>query len=265
MRVAMRDSSSQPTQVSDRLCVAASFKTQQQVNQAIRQLFKQGIPRNDISAVGKNIRSETRIAGFLTKQDVILDGLKSGAIFGSLFGTFLGLLSNIGVLFVPFVGPVVVAGPLGAALLGATSRAIADSTDTGLASALAALGMPSEKAARYEICLHAGEFLLIVEVLHDQSDEIHQLLEQIGGQDIAVCDEMSIPRQPDNMIEAPAELSPEIRSRLSEDAQQTFIWAYNEAFLYSQDAEDAILKAWNAVEATYQKDENGCWATPKSE
>jgi hypothetical protein len=71
---------------------------------------------------------------------VIFGGLRSGAIFGSLFGSFLALLSGVGVLFIPFVGPVVAAGPLGALLLGAASGAIAGSAGAGLGFRSRSLG-----------------------------------------------------------------------------------------------------------------------------
>jgi len=73
--------------------------------------------------------------------------LRTGAIFGSLFGSFLSLLTGVGVLFIPFVGPIVAAGPIGAVLLGAASGAIAGSAGAGLVSVLTALGMPEDKAA----------------------------------------------------------------------------------------------------------------------
>jgi len=43
----------------------------------------------------QNFHSETKIAGFITKKDVILGGLRQGAIFGSLFGSALALLSGV--------------------------------------------------------------------------------------------------------------------------------------------------------------------------
>jgi hypothetical protein len=73
--------------------------------------------------MGRNFQSKTRISGFITKLNVILGGLRTGAIFGSLFGSFLSLLTGIGVLFIPFLGPVVAARPIGALLLGAASSA----------------------------------------------------------------------------------------------------------------------------------------------
>ncbi len=68
--------------------------------------------------MGRNFQSETRIAGFISKKDVIFGGLRTGAVFGS----FLSLLTGVGVLFIPFVGPILAAGPIGAVLLGAAER-----------------------------------------------------------------------------------------------------------------------------------------------
>ena len=107
--------------------VSAVFKEQDQVDAAVRRLMNRGVPSDHISVMGKNFQSQTRIAGFISKKDVILGGLRTGAIFGSLFGSFLSLLTGVGVLLIPFVGPVVSAGPLSAVLLGAASGALAGS------------------------------------------------------------------------------------------------------------------------------------------
>jgi cation transport regulator ChaB len=191
-------------------------------------------------------------------------GLKSGAIFGSLFGTVLSLLSGVGILFVPFVVSVVAAGPLGAALLGATTGAIAGLAGAGLASTFATLGMPEDRAAIYETRLRAGEFLLVAEVPKEDQGAIRLLLESADGQEISICDAMIIPRQGDGKIERLEDLSPEVRSHLSESAQQTFKEAYNQALTHSRTASQAIIDAWQAVENHFNRDDQGYWSSPKS-
>ena len=243
-------------------CISAVFKTHDGLETAIRRLLDRDISRENISALGKNFQSETRIAGFLTRKDVILDGLKSGAIFGSLFGSVLSLLSGVGVLFIPFMGSVVTAGPLGSVLLGAASGAIAGSAGAGIASALISLGMPEGKAAVYQTRLQAGEFLLIVEVPEERSGEFQLLLESVGGEEVAACNDMEIPRQPNRELGSPADLSPEIRNHLSDKAQETFVQAYNQAFKASEDGSAATLKAWQAIEQQYERNDQGVWSNP---
>jgi hypothetical protein len=65
-------SSQTTTETVSTTCLSAVFQTQEQVDTAIRRLLHRGISRDDISVIGKNFQSETRITGFLTKRDVIL-------------------------------------------------------------------------------------------------------------------------------------------------------------------------------------------------
>ncbi len=253
---------SQPNVSTAERTISAIFKEQEQIDKVIRRLLDRNISRDDISVVGKNFHSETKIAGFITKKDVILGGLKQGAIFGSIFGSALALLTGVGVLFVPFIGTVVAAGPLGAALLGAASGAIAGSAGAGLVSAFVALGIPEDKAAIYQTRIEAGEFLVAVEVPADKSGEIQLLLESAGGEEVHT-NETPLPRGRSGQIEDPNHLSPEIRSHLSEDAQRLFIANYNEELSNSGDAAKAEHHAWDVVTQQFEQDEHGVWSKSK--
>ena len=241
--------------------VSAVFKEEEQLDGVIRRLLDRGVSRDHISVMGKNFQSKTRIAGFITKKNVILGGLRSGAIFGSLFGSFLALLTGVGLLFIPFVGTVVSAGPLGAALLGAASGAIAGSAGAGLVSALVTLGMPEDKATIYQTRVEAGEFLVMAEVPADRSGEFQLLLESAGGQEVSVS-EMTLPRAVKGRCNSPADLSPEVRSHLSAEAQKTFIESYNAAFDETNDSIQAEHTAWDAIHQQYEEDESGVWGKP---
>jgi cation transport regulator ChaB len=242
--------------------ISAVYKDEEQIDRVIRRLIDRGVPESHISVMGRNFQSNTRIAGFITKKDVILGGLRTGAIFGSLFGSILSLLTGVGVLFIPFVGSVVAAGPLTAVLLGATSGALAGSAGAGLVSALAALGMPEEKATIYQTRLQAGEFLVMAEVPADRSGEFQLLMESGGGEELAIS-ETTLPRPCAGRCNEVADLSPEIRSHLSEEAQKTFIDRYNAVFDETEDEYRAEKAAWETVHRQYEEDENGVWSKSK--
>lgn len=237
--------------------VTAIFKDQQQVDRVIRALLDKGVAREDISIVGRNFQSNTRVSGFLTRGDVIRGGLVNGAIYGALFGSALSLLTGIGVLFIPFVGPVIAAGPLGAALLGAASGAIAGSAGAGLASVLATMGMPEDKVNVYQTRVEAGEFVVIAEIAADRATEVEGLLTEAGGEEIAVTNQ-TLPREKPGAFGGPEELAPQVRQHLSPDAQKTFIDAYNAEYQSSTDENRADLAAWESVRKTY-REENGVW------
>lgn len=242
--------------------ISAVFKNQNQINDLIQRLLERDVPREHISVMGRNFQSDTRIAGFITKRDVILGGLRQGALFGSFFGSLLGLLTGVGVLFVPFLGTVVAAGPIGAVLLGAASGALAGSAGAGLASALATLGMPEDKATIYQTRLQAGEFLVMVEVPSDRAGELQLLIESAGGEEIHTL-EQALPRACNGSCNSIEDLSPEVRSHLSEDAQRLFMERYNSTLQENSDPGKAEQVAWEAVQAEFDEDENGIWSKAK--
>jgi cation transport regulator ChaB len=242
--------------------ITAVFKEEQQVNDVVRRLMDGGVDRDHISVMGRNFQSNTRITGFITKKDVILGGLRTGAIFGSLFGSLLSLLTGVGVLFVPFIGTVVAAGPLSSVLLGAATGAIAGSAGAGLASVLTTLGMPEEKAAIYETRLKAGEYLVMAEVPSEKTGEYQLLVESGGGEEIHVSDH-ALPRPCPGRCNSAEDLSPEVRAHLSEEAQQSFIERYNQVFDQTEDEQQAEQAAWDTIHQQYDEDENGVWSKAK--
>jgi cation transport regulator ChaB len=193
---------------------------------------------------------------------VILGGLRTGAIFGSLFGSFLSLLTGVGVLFIPFVGPIVAAGPITAILLGAASGAIAGSAGAGLVSVLTTLGMPEDKAAVYQTRLQAGEFLLMIEVPIDRSGEFQLLLESAGAEEINTIDK-ALARSCPGHCNSPEDLSPEVRAHLSPEAQRTFIERHNVVLNQTGDELTAEQAAWDAVHQQFDEDENGILSKAK--
>ncbi len=247
--------------VADRT-LSAVFKEENQLDPAIRRLIERGVPQDRISVLGQNFQSKTRITGFITKKDVILGGLRNGAVFGSFFGSFLSLLTGVGVLFIPFVGSVVAAGPIGAVLLGAATGALAGSAGAGIASALSTLGMPEDKAALYQTRLQAGEFLVMVEVPADRTGEFQLLLESAGGQEIHTSD-TALPRADTGEYSGPKALSPEVRSHLSPEAQSVFIERYNAALKQENDEHKAEQSAWITIHEQFDEDESGVWSKPK--
>jgi cation transport regulator ChaB len=241
--------------------ISAIFEEEHQIDGVVRRLIDRGISKDEISVMGRNFQSETKITGFISKRDVILGGLRSGAVFGSLFGSFLSLLTGVGVLLIPFVGPVVAAGPIGAILLGATSGAIAGSAGAGLVSVLTTLGMPEEQAALYQTRLQAGEFVMMLEVPFDRTGEYKLLLESAGGKDIHTND-AALPRAAEQ-CNSPADLSPEIRSHLSAEAQIVYVSSYGVALNETNDDIKAEQAAWVKIHERFDEDENGVWSKAK--
>lgn len=245
--------------------ITGVYKKEQHVDLAIRRLLDEGVSQERLSVMGRDFESNTRIAGFISKREMVLGGVRTGAIFGSLFGSLLGLLTGVGVLFVPFIGSIVAAGPIGATLLGAASGAIAGSAGAGLASILATLGMAEDKAAIYQSRLKAGDLLVIAEVPATRSKAIQQIMEHMGGEEIYVTNvALTGTRACVGRCTLVDDLSPEVRSRLSPDAQNVFIEHYNTIFEQTEDHTKAEQAAWEAIHREFEEDETGFWSKSKA-
>jgi len=92
--------------------------------------------------------------GFVSTGDYAAAAAGTGAWVGGLFG----LLVGAAFLVLPGLGPVIVAGPLSAALLGGLEGALAGAV---LGGALVGWGVPKEQAIKYETQVKAGKFLVI--------------------------------------------------------------------------------------------------------
>jgi hypothetical protein len=139
-----------------RAAVIATYPDHASAEEAVRRLQQEGIPMQDLSIIGKDFQAVEQPVGFVTTGTVAGAGARVGAWTGGIFG----LLVGAAFLVVPGLGPVVIAGPLAAALLGGLEGALAGAAFGGLTGALVGLGISRDKAIRYESQVKAGKFLV---------------------------------------------------------------------------------------------------------
>ncbi len=239
--------------------ISIIFSTENQVDTAVRHLVEQGVFKQHISVMGRSFKSQTYITGFISKRDVIMGGMRNGAIFSSLFGSFFSLLTGVGVVFLPSVGSVIAAGPIGPVLLGATNESILDNPGGGFAAVLTGLGMTKEQAIVYETRLQAGEYVLMVEVGNDWVEPYQLLLSGLGGENIHIS-ETALPHASAGRCNSSADLSPEVGKHLSPEAQDVFIQSYNAAMVEPGDEMKAEQAAWKTISKFFAENENGVWS-----
>jgi hypothetical protein len=90
---------------------------------------------------------------------------KLGAFWGGLWGFLLGSAF----FFVPGIGPVLVAGPLVAWIVGAVEGAVVVGGLSALGAGLYSIGIPKDSIVRYESALKADKFVLVA---HGTADEV---------------------------------------------------------------------------------------------
>jgi uncharacterized membrane protein len=166
-------------------CIANS---RTQAARIVDGLLSEGFSNNDISALFPDRDTSRDFAR--EKHTKLSEGTATGVGAGSLMGGTLGWLAGIGSLAIPGVGPLIVAGPIVAALSGAAVGAAVG----GIAGALTSLGIPESEAKRYERKVKAGNILLSVHAENaDEIEHAKEILKAVRARDIATSAESSAP------------------------------------------------------------------------
>jgi hypothetical protein len=138
-----------------------------QAEEAVRQLGHGGFPIQHVSIIAANLGSEKKVHGFVTSCDVAKSSARTGAWVGGIFG----LLVGSAFLWVPGVGPLIVAGSLASLLLGGLEGAVAGAAVSGLLGWLVSLGISKQQILKYEEHVKAGKYLVVA---HGTADDVNK-------------------------------------------------------------------------------------------
>jgi hypothetical protein len=149
---------------------------------AIRTLDRSSFPIKQVSIVAKDLESEREVHGYVNVGDIA----KGGAGTGAWLGGFFGLLFGAAFLWVPGFGPLLVAGPLSAALLGGVEGAFAGATGGGLLGALFGWGVSRQHILKYEERVKGGKYLVIVHGSPEQVEYARGMLQATEPEELNV-------------------------------------------------------------------------------
>ena len=157
--------------------VVAIFESHDQAEAAIRELQKDGFDMKKLSIVGKDYHTEEHVVGYYTTGDRMLYWGKWGAFWGG----FWGLLFGSAFFWVPGIGPLLVAGPLVAWIVGALEEAAVVGGLSALGAALYSIGISKNSVVQYETDVKNGKLLLVVHGTADEVGRARDLLRQTGA------------------------------------------------------------------------------------
>lgn len=163
-----------------RKTIVAVFDNHQDAKSATEALHREGFT-NEVSLVASDANREYYREDAVDGQaEHTASRAGTWAINGGLWGGVAGLVAGLVGMSLPGVGPVVVAGPLGAMLGGAIAGALVG----GLLGSLTSLGIPEDEAHVYAESLRRGGTLVSVTIPEDQVDRATSALEQFNPVDI---------------------------------------------------------------------------------
>ena len=161
--------------------VSRLFDNYEQARQAVADLKAAGIPESEISVVANNVdSSHDRDADNIDDRG---EGAGAGAGVGATLGGAAGLLTGLGLMAIPGVGPVVAAGWLATTALGALAGGAAG----GLIGALTQAGVDEDDAHVYAEGVRRGGTLVTVRADEDTATRADSILDRSASSSFALA------------------------------------------------------------------------------
>jgi heat induced stress protein YflT/ActD protein len=160
--------------MSDPNNVVAVYNSHTEAEEAVAKLSAASFDIKKISIIGKDYHTEEKVVGYYTSGD----RMKSWGGMGAFWGGIWGLLFGAGFFLIPGIGPVLVAGPFLAAIIGALESAVLVGGLSVLAAGLVSAGVPKESAVKYEAEIKADKFVLVVHGTPEELEQARAILEE---------------------------------------------------------------------------------------
>jgi len=132
---------------------------------AVKELQQTGFDMKKLSIVGRDYHTDEHVIGYYNTGDRMERWGKMGALWGGIWGWFLGA----GFFLIPGIGPLVMLGPVVGWLVGALEGAVVVGGLSALGAGLYSLGIPKDSVLQYETALKSDKFLVIA---HGSSEEV---------------------------------------------------------------------------------------------
>jgi hypothetical protein len=153
--------------MSEKNAVIAIYESHAQAEEALKELQRSGFDMKKLSIVGKDYHTDEQVVGYYNAGDRMKRWGKSGAFWGG----FWGLLLGSAFFAIPGIGPVLVAGPLVAWIVGALEGAVVVGGLSALGAGLYSIGIPKDSIVQYESAIRSDKFLLLA---HGTVEEVER-------------------------------------------------------------------------------------------
>jgi hypothetical protein len=138
--------------------VLAIYGTHNGAEEAVKKLQHAGIDMRSLSIVARDSQSDQQVVGYYNNDDRMKYWGKTGAFWGGCWGLLIGS----GFFAIPGIGPVLVAGPLVAWIVGALEGAAVLGGLSVVGAGLYGMGIPKNSVVKYEMAVKADKYLLMV-------------------------------------------------------------------------------------------------------
>lgn len=158
--------------MSEQNSVVAIYGTHLEAEEAVKELQRSEIDMRTLSIVAKGSHTDENVVGYYNAGD----RMKYWGKLGAFWGGFWGLLFGSAFFAIPGIGPVLVAGPLVAWIVGALEGAALTGGLGVIGAGLFSIGIPKNSVVEYETAIKTDRFLVLVHGMAAEVDRAKLIL-----------------------------------------------------------------------------------------
>jgi uncharacterized membrane protein len=158
--------------MSDQNAVVAVFGSHSAAEEAVKELQHSGIDMKTLSIIGKDTHTDEHVTGYYNNGD----RMKYWGKMGAFWGGFWGLLLGSAFFAIPGIGPVLLAGPVVAWIVGALEGAVVVGGLSAIGAGLYGMGIPKDSVLQYETALKVDKYLVMVHGTSQEAEKARQIL-----------------------------------------------------------------------------------------
>jgi len=173
-------------QIGQNRRATGTFSTHREAESALGELRNSGFNMDQISIIGSNVNDNSDMAGAQTGENLndldnkADEGAKKGAVSGGTAGGLTGLLVGLGLVAIPGVGPVMLAGAAATALATTLTGGAIGAAAGGLVGGLVGLGIPKDRAKVYSDRVDQGDYLVMVDGTDQEIRQAEEIFQRHG-------------------------------------------------------------------------------------
>jgi uncharacterized membrane protein len=162
--------------------VVAIYDSHSQAEEAVKELQRSGVDMKKLSIVGKDYHTDEQVVGYYNTGDRMKYWGKLGAFWGGIWGMLFGSAF----FAIPGIGPVLVAGPLVAWIVGALEGAAVMGGLGAVGAGLFSIGIPKDSVVKYETAIKSDKFLVLVHGTTDEVAKVKDIIRATRPAEVAV-------------------------------------------------------------------------------
>jgi len=168
--------------MTENSAVVAVYDTHEGAEAAVKELQRAGIDMRTLSIIGKDTHTDEQVTGYYNAGDRMKFWGKAGAMWGG----FWGLLFGSAFFAIPGIGPVLVAGPVVAWIVGALEGAVVVGGVSAIGAGLFGMGIPKDSVINYETALKTDKYVLLVSGTARDVEKARDVIENTRPANVAL-------------------------------------------------------------------------------